>query len=314
MKLAASRLRELVSVAPFEVRKQKGFDLLLAGQRIGEMLLKNKQQVASTSIDSKYRGMGLGKKFYGEVMKTLPGHALESDSHVSEKAAPVWRSMLRRGYAGSERASTPSTLHVSGEGNVPGRWSGGEHGIFRAELPMKKHAEAKEHELEKATHKKHPPKKYKLEGHMSFQGLRIAVENKIGSTRSGHDKDGKPWHTLMKAAYGYIVGSKGADDEGVDCYVGPNKDAPNAYVVHQKREDGSYDEDKVMLGCSSLKEARELYLIHYNTEKFLGPIKEVPMERLKALLSEKKTLTKISSVMYAGFVDELTAIWSSPCE
>jgi hypothetical protein len=164
---------------------------------------------------------------------------------------------------------------------------------------------------EKLTEKKHPPKKYKLEGHMSFQGLRIAVENKKGSTRSGHDKDGKPWHTLMKAPYGYIVGSKGADDEGVDCYVGPNKDAVNAYVVHQKKDNGDYDEDKVMLGCDSLDEARKLYLSNYNTDKFLGPIKEVPMERLKALLSEKKTLTKISFVTYAGFADELTAIWSS---
>lgn len=166
-------------------------------------------------------------------------------------------------------------------------------------------------ELEEATHKKHPPKTYKLEGHMTFQGLRVAVENKKGSTRSGHDKDGKPWHTLMRAPYGYIVGSKGADDEGVDCYVGPNKNAVNAYVVHQKKHDGSYDEDKVMLGCESLDEARKLYLLHYNTKKFLGPIKEIPMERLKALLSEKKTLTKISSE-YAAFFDELNAIWSSP--
>lgn len=308
MKLAASRLRELVSVAPFEVRKQKGFDLLLDGQRIGEMLLKNKQQVASSSIDPKYRGMGLGKKFYGEVMKVLPGHALESDSYVSEKAAPVWRSMLRRGYTGSEAASTPSTLHVSGEGNMPGHWSGGEHGVFRAELPMKKHAEAKEHELEKATHKKHPLKKYKLDGHMSFQGMRIAVENKKGSTRSGHDKDGKPWHTLMKAPYGYITGSKGADDEGVDCYVGPNKDAPNAYVVHQNEEDGGYDEDKCILGVNSAEEAKALYLAHYNTDRFLGPIKAVPMERFKKLFSSGKTLTKISQVTFAAFCDELAAI------
>ena len=64
-----------------------------------------------------------------------------------------------------------------------------------------------------------------------------------------------------------------------------------------------------MLGCGSLDEARKLYLVHYNTDRFLGPIKEVPMERLKALLSEKKTLTKISS-MYGAFFDELNAIWS----
>jgi hypothetical protein len=156
--------------------------------------------------------------------------------------------------------------------------------------------------------KKHPPKKYKLEGHMTFQGLRIAVENKKGSTRSGHDKDGKPWHTLMKAPYGYIKNTRGADDEGVDCYVGPDKDALNAYVVHQNKEDGSYDEDKCILGVSRAEEAKALYLAHYNTDRFLGPIKEVPMERLKALLSEKKVLTKISSPMYAALLDELTMI------
>lgn len=150
---------------------------------------------------------------------------------------------------------------------------------------------------------------YRLEGHTTYQGLRIAIENKIGSVRSGTDKSGKPWRTVMKAPYGYIVGSKGADDEGVDCYVGPDQDAPSAYVVHQKKDDGSYDEDKVMLGCDSRAEAKALYLQHYNTDKFLGPIKEVPMERLKALLSEGKQLVKISS-MYAAFLDELSEIWS----
>ena len=164
-------------------------------------------------------------------------------------------------------------------------------------------------ELTEAAHKKHT---HKLHGYMTFQGLRIAVENRTGSVRSGKDKDGKPWHTLMKAPYGYIVGSKGADDEGVDCYVGPQKDAPNAFVVHQKKEDGSYDEDKVILGVADAVVARKLYLAHYNTDRFLGPIKEVPMERLKALLSEKKVLTKISSPVYDAFFDELTAIWSHP--
>jgi hypothetical protein len=183
------------------------------------------------------------------------------------------------------------------------------HKLTRMASRMRQRKTGAYPELTEATHKKH---EHRLQGHMSFQGLRVAVENKAGSTRSGKDRDGKPWHTLMKAPYGYIVGSMGADDEGVDCYVGPDKKATHAFVVHQKKDNGDYDEDKVMLGCANLEDARKLYLVHYSTDKFLGPIKEVPMERLKALLSEKKVLTKISSPVYAAFLDELTAIWSSP--
>lgn len=147
---------------------------------------------------------------------------------------------------------------------------------------------------------------FKLQGHMKHQGLSIAVENRKGSVRSGVDKDGKPWRTVMKHPYGYIKGSKGADGEEVDCYVGPTKDAPNAHVVHQHKADGTgYDEDKVMLGFKDEAAARAGYLKHYNDPKFLGPMKTVPMERLLALLGEKKKLVKISQVMQLSFLDEL---------
>jgi len=139
---------------------------------------------------------------------------------------------------------------------------------------------------------------FKLQGHTNHQGLGIAIENRKGSVRKGVDKDGKPWRTEMKHPYGYIKGSKGADGEEVDCYVGPVKDAPNAIVVHQHKSDGKgYDEDKVMLGFGSKEEAREAYLKHYNDPKFLGPMKSVPIERLKELVESGKKLIKISGLL-----------------
>ena len=146
---------------------------------------------------------------------------------------------------------------------------------------------------------------HKLQGHLTFQGLRVAVENRKGSIRSGVDKDGKPWRTEMSMPYGYFVGSKGKDGEGVDVFVGDDKEAPNAFVIHQKKHDGSYDEDKVLLGVGSKAEARKKYLAHYNTDKFLGPIHKVPMERLKALLASGKPLEKIS---VDAFLSELASI------
>ena len=152
-------------------------------------------------------------------------------------------------------------------------------------------------------------KEYKLHGHMTHQGLGIAIENRKGSVRSGVDKDGKPWRTEMKHPYGYIKGTKGADGDEVDAYVGPKKDSTHAYVVHQHKADGTgYDEDKVMLGFGSLRAAKSGYLKHYNSPKFLGPIKEVPMERLKELLGSGKKLVKISEASTLAFLDELTKI------
>ena len=147
---------------------------------------------------------------------------------------------------------------------------------------------------------------HKLQGHLVHQGIPIAIENRKGSVRSGVDKDGKPWRTKMVHPYGYIKGTHGADGEEVDAYVGPDKKAPTAYVVHQHKDTGKgYDEDKVLLGFSSKKDAIEGYLKHYNSPKFLGPVKSVPLERLKEIIAKKERLVKISSATWTAFFDEV---------
>lgn len=146
-------------------------------------------------------------------------------------------------------------------------------------------------------------KAYTLQGHTNVQGLNVAIENRKGSVRKGTDKDGNEWRTKMKNPYGYIVGTKGADDEPVDAYVGPDKKAPNAYVVHQHKDNGKgYDEDKVMLGFKTEADAKKAYLKHYDSPKFLGPVSTVPIEDLKEKVKSKKKLVKISE---AALFDEL---------
>lgn len=151
-------------------------------------------------------------------------------------------------------------------------------------------------------HKKGKPIKkqaYKLQGRTNIQGLNIAIENRKGSVRKGVDRDKHEWRIKMKHPYGYIKGTNGADGEPVDAYVGPDKSAPDAYVVHQHKCDGKgYDEDKVMLGFKNKKEAKEAYLKHYDDPKFLGPISKVSVERLKRLVASKRKLVKISSIPY----------------
>ena len=156
---------------------------------------------------------------------------------------------------------------------------------------------------------------HKLQGRINFQGLDIAVENREGSVRSGKKPDGGEWHTRMLAPYGYIdAPSKGKDGESIDCYVGPKKDAPSAFVVHQHKPDGTgFDEDKVMLGTNSEQEAKKLYLKHYDSPKFLGPISEVPVEKLKELVASGKHLHKITekTVVASAMAQELLQICRS---
>jgi hypothetical protein len=64
----------------------------------------------------------------------------------------------------------------------------------------------------------------------------------------------------MKCPYGYIRRTEGADEEHIDCFVGPVEDAENVYVVHIKDpKTDKYDEDKVMLGFNSKEEAEKAF-------------------------------------------------------
>jgi hypothetical protein len=88
-------------------------------------------------------------------------------------------------------------------------------------------------------------------GHVCVQGLEIAIENAKGSTRSGTGKDGKTWKVTMPAHYGYIKGTKGKDKDHLDVYIGPKPGGLMVFVVNQKKEEGGFDEHKIMLGFES---------------------------------------------------------------
>lgn len=97
-------------------------------------------------------------------------------------------------------------------------------------------------------------------GRVSVNGLPVAIENPKGSVRRNKDANGPKWKVKMPADYGYIQGTKGADGDPVDVYVGPDHDAEYVYVIDQLDADTrAFDEHKVMMGFKSPTQAIRAY-------------------------------------------------------
>ena len=127
-------------------------------------------------------------------------------------------------------------------------------------------------------------------GTIEFHGLpTIRVETAKGGTRSGTDADGKPWSVTMPAHYGEFARTEGADGDPVDVFVGPNRHAPKAYVVHlQDPTTGEHDEDKTFIGFDNADAARACFAAAYNRDDLqMGPMRTLTTSELAEWLAER---------------------------
>jgi hypothetical protein len=114
--------------------------------------------------------------------------------------------------------------------------------------------------------------------------LLIVVENPQYSLRQG-----RGWMSAAPADYGYIAGTKGADGDEIDCYVGDNPESRIAYIVDQNKVGSplEFDEHKVFLNYPSLAAAKQDYLDgHTDGAKILRAITAVDLKTLKAWLKQ----------------------------
>ena len=142
-KIASSRLRRAVRVVGDH---KEGFRLLLGKRPIGRMTTgaadtalgagpksKGLRSIGETEIDPQFRGMGLGRKLYGEVMRRSPKQTLRSDVEVSGPASGVWGRLSKNpGYTVTKNPKTRTiTRKATGEVRT-------EHGfpyVYEGRLP-----------------------------------------------------------------------------------------------------------------------------------------------------------------------------------
>jgi len=133
---------------------------------------------------------------------------------------------------------------------------------------------------------------------ITIAGHKITIESKRGTIRSGMDESGKEWSNKMKDDYGFFSGTHSSDGEEIDVFISSRtdiKDIPSKPVFYLKQnfKDGTFDEDKFILGCNTLKEAQMVYYRNYEKGyKNNGSWHKVEFKELSARL---KKLTKIYS-------------------
>lgn len=128
-----------------------------------------------------------------------------------------------------------------------------------------------------------------------FAGLPVTIENPKGSTRSGVDSDGTPWSITMTYDYGYIRKTSGMDGDEIDCFLGPNEDAANAYIIRIKNPNtNSPDEDKTMLGFDSAAQAKRAFYQNYTDPDFFHSIQTMPMDDFCSLMDMQKLSEKVT--------------------
>lgn len=141
-----------------------------------------------------------------------------------------------------------------------------------------------------------------------FQGLTIEVDRPKGFVMSGKDPKGTPWTRTYQYDYGFIPGTLGGDDDGLDVYLGPDTDAKTAYWVVQLTPDGDFDEYKVFLGFADEADAIEAYKKHA-PEELLGSVSAMSIEMMKAMLGESNPQESVEKMAHwDGFYRELLAI------
>lgn len=123
-------------------------------------------------------------------------------------------------------------------------------------------------------------------GHLRWQGLDISVETPKGGTRTA--KDGSWSVPDFPASYGRFKGTRGADGDHVDTFIGDDVESPRAFVIDQVDPgSGKFDEHKVMIGFGDRDAALAAYDAAFTDASGparRGAVSDLSVEELKTWL------------------------------
>lgn len=147
------------------------------------------------------------------------------------------------------------------------------------------------------------PKKHKVE----WNGIPLVIENPKDSLRHWKDSNGADRFTKMEFDYGEIPGTMGWDGDPLDVVVGPNRNAPEVYVVTiaQKPEFTTPDEQKCLLNFSSKDEALSAMLLLYDDPRFIYEVQTMGVGQFLEMVKQNKKMMGKSIIFFRSPKEEL---------
>lgn len=152
-------------------------------------------------------------------------------------------------------------------------------------------------------------------GRTRLYGLNVAIETPQGQRRTGK-ANGEPWSVICQAHYGYLVGTKAADGDPIDVYIGPWPEARMVYVINQNDAKGRFDEVKVMMAFPDAQSAKSAYLNSYERGwTGFGSMVACTVEQFKWWLKNGNTTVALSSAALpydrTNENDTMNVVWDS---
>lgn len=111
----------------------------------------------------------------------------------------------------------------------------------------------------------YPKGKLLFKGATPADDVPVNIENPMGSIRRAVAPATWTSRPVTGGHYGYIPGTRSADGEPLDVFVGRNAADPSlpVHVIQQTDAKGAFDEHKVMFGYKSAKQALNAYRSNY---------------------------------------------------
>jgi len=103
---------------------------------------------------------------------------------------------------------------------------------------------------------------------ITIGGIAITIESERGTFRNGIDDNGTEWESELQDDYGYFDGTHGADGDEVDVFLSHEATVKQmeqrpVFYIKQLRNNGTFDEDKFILGAKNKQEAEKIYHRNY---------------------------------------------------
>ena len=143
----------------------------------------------------------------------------------------------------------------------------------------------------------------RIKKHLTFKGFDIGLEYLEGDIRRGTAPNGFKWEREVVGNYGRFKDlMDSADGESMDVWLGDDETSDHVYIVNQLKEDGQFDEHKILLGFPTAHAALIGYLSNMPDDwTRFDPLKTLSLAEFRRWAQTGDGQRKVAATTFDGY-------------